>query len=100
MNRNQFIELTMNNYFVSNTAAAGFMAGIAMAACWCLLLWLNQGRSEALIAIVDFLTGLPVVFARRFDIPKPLFYLLFFAYWGLNGASIARLLRRRCPLTR
>jgi hypothetical protein len=67
-----------------------------MAACYTLLLWLNQGRSEILVAAIDFLAGLPVVFARKLDIPKPLFDLLFFAYFGLNGATVARLLRRWC----
>jgi FtsH-binding integral membrane protein len=90
----------MINYLAKNTAAAGFLAGLAMAACSSLLLWLNQGRSEVVVAVIDFLAGLPVVFARQLDIPKPLFYLLFFAYWGLNGASIARLIRRWCVSNR
>jgi FtsH-binding integral membrane protein len=90
----------MINYFARNTAAAGFIAGIAMAACSSLLLWLNQGQSEILVTAIDFLAGLPVVFARRLDVPQPLFYLLFFAYSGFNGASIARLVRRWCGSNR
>ena len=86
----------MIKYFKKNTATAGFIAGIAMAGCSSLLLWLNQGQSELLVAGIDFLAGLPVVFARRLDIPQPLFYLFFFAYSGFNGASIARLVRRWC----
>ena len=86
--------LTMEHYFARNPGAAGFLAGLVLALCSSLLLWMNQGRSEALIAVVDFLAGLPVVFARRLDIPQPLFYLFFFAYSGFNGASLARLTRR------
>jgi hypothetical protein len=90
----------MANYFTRNPGAAGFMAGLSMAACSSLLLWVNQGRSDALIAAVDFFAGVPVVFARRLDLPQPLFYLFFFAYSGLNGASIARLARRWCAAKR
>jgi FtsH-binding integral membrane protein len=90
----------MANCSIKNITVAGFAAGLAVAACCTLLLWLNQGRSEILITAIDFLAGLPVVIARKLDIPKPLFYPLFFAYWGLNGASIARLLRRWCAASR
>lgn len=79
-----------------HAAAAGFSLGLALAGCCTLILWLDQGRSEFLVIAIDFLAGLPVVFARKLDIPKPLFEVLFFAYWGLNGATIARFLRRRC----
>lgn len=90
----------MSNYSIKSATAAGFAVGLAVTACCTLLLWLNQGRSEILVTAIDFLAGLPVVIARKLDIPKPLFYLLFFAYWGLNGASVARLLRRWCATTR
>ena len=83
----------------SITTLAGFAAGLTVAAC-CTLLWLNQGRSEILVTAIDFLAGLPVVIARKLDIPKALFYPLFFAYMGLNGASIARLFRRWCAASR
>ena len=94
MNREEYNKTTMTHYFTKNSAAAGFMIGLVMAACSSLLLWINQGRSEILVAVIDFLTGLPVVFARRLDIPQPLFYLFFFTYSGFNGASVARFVRR------
>ena len=90
----------MFDYSIKQATIAGFTAGMAMAACCTLLLWLNQGRSEILVAAIDLLAGLPVVVARRLDIPKPLFYPLFFAYFGLNGATVARLLRRWCATIR
>ena len=62
----------MANYSIKNITAAGFAAGLAVAACCSLLLWLNQGRSEILVTAIDFLAGLPVVIARKLDIPKPL----------------------------
>jgi len=86
----------MSNAFTKDATFAGFAAGLATAACCSLLLWLNHGRNEMVVTVIDFLAGLPVVFARKLDIPQPLFYLLFFTYWGLNGATIARLLRRWC----
>jgi hypothetical protein len=90
----------MIHYFTKNNAAAGFMFGLVMAACSSLLLWVNQGRSEILVAVIDFLAGFPVVFARRLDIPQPLFYLFFFTYSGFNGASVARLVHRCCASNR
>ena len=90
----------MTPYLTKNSAATGFMIGLVVAACSSLLLWINQGRSETLVAAVDFLAGFPVFLVRRLDIPQPLFYLFFFTYSGLNGASIARLVRRRCTTTR
>jgi len=65
-----------------------------MAALASLLLWLDQGRNETLVTVIDCAAGFPVVIARKLEVPRPFFDLLFFAYSGLNGAGIARLLRR------
>lgn len=78
-----------------NASVRGFAAGLAFAACCSLMLWLDQGRSEILAATIDFAAGLPVVFARRLGLPSPIFQLLFFVYWGLNGAAVARFFCRR-----
>ncbi len=86
----------MAKYYTNNFTAVGFMAGLGMAAALSLLLWLNQGESEILVKIIDLLAGLPVVFVRRLDIPKPIPDLVFFFYWGMNGATLAKLVRRWC----
>ncbi len=87
----------MGNYFTRNVVAVGFVAGLGMAAVSTLLLWLDQGKCEIIVQFIDFLAGLPVVIARRLDVPKSLFYPFFFTYWGLTGASIAKLVQRRRP---
>jgi|RhiMetdeSRZDD1v2_1073273.scaffolds.fasta_scaffold75150_4 hypothetical protein len=88
-------ETSVSTFSSKHLTAAGFTAGLIIAACSSLMLWLDQGRNEILVTVIDFLAGFPVVFARRLDMPKPIFYLLYFACWGLNGAGIARLVQRR-----
>lgn len=80
---------------ITKPTLTGFAAGIGVAAVASLLLWLDQGRTPTLVGIVDLAAGFPVVIARKLELPRPLFDLVFFAYCGLNGAGISRFLRRR-----
>jgi hypothetical protein len=72
----------MAKFYTNNFMAVGFIAGLGMGEASSLLLCCNQVRSEILVKIIDLLAGLPVVFSRQFDIPKPIFYLVFFSTGG------------------
>jgi len=80
--------------FLSKTTLIGFSAGLTIAVGGTVILWLNPEHAAELQAIMDLLAGFPVVLARRWEFSQSLCNFLFFSYWGLNGAAVARLIHR------
>jgi hypothetical protein len=55
-----------------------------------MILWLKPVQALELQTLMDLLAGFPVFLARRWKVWQPLCEILFFVYWGLNGAALDR----------
>ena len=86
-------KIAMVKYF-SATTLIGFCGGVGAGACCTMILWLNPERALELQTLMDLLAGFPVLLARRWKVWQPLCEILFFIYWGLNGAALAGAVHR------